>query len=186
MRAIRVSKTEQDRCIFGSTPAEYKKFLGGRGTGLADLVKRHVSELVKKEAVLSQVHVLFHWNDHSFFTYHQDEKGQVAVKVNLSPCTTTDFHVAGFADSAVMNGCGQAHVFPTKVFHRSGSAPRRCIKLVFFVDTNGPVVVNDDDGGTSSSAAKGEDDVVKEAAEVKQEVKQDAADDPFKGQVSSA
>ena len=33
---------------------------------------------------------------------------------------------------AEMKKPGEAHIFPTQVFHRSGTAPRRCIKLVFF------------------------------------------------------
>ena len=33
---------------------------------------------------------------------------------------------------AKMESAGSGHLFPTKVFHRSGTAPRRCIKIVFF------------------------------------------------------
>jgi hypothetical protein len=105
-------------------------------------------------------------NDHSFFKYHQDDKGTVAVVVNLSPCTITDFHVAGAPAHAVMQGCGKAHILPTKVYHRSGTAPRRCIKLVFFLDLIAPVVVSEEAAGSSSSGVNEE---VKE--EVKAEVK---------------
>ena len=133
VRAMRFSKAEQDRCIFGMTQAEYGKILGDRGKFLARKVKEEVTETFKKVATIHQVHALFHWNDHSFFTYHKDEKGQVAVVVNLSPCET-DFHVAGMGSTAAMTKPGMAHLVPTTVYHRSGKAPRRCIKLVFFLD----------------------------------------------------
>lgn len=157
VRALRFSKLNQDRCIFGFTATEYKKVLGNRGTALLDAVKIRVGGLFKnRSVVLSQAHVLFHWNDHSFFTYHRDDKGKVAVVVNLSPCATTDFHVAGATDRAVMKKCGQAHIVPTNVYHRSGSAPRRCIKIVFFLEIMEPVDV---------------DEEKVDAADIKQEVK---------------
>ena len=47
------------------------------------------------------------------------------------------------------------HIIPTKAYHRSGEATRRCIKLVYFFDVTDPVSVGDDDGpaGPSSDAA---------------------------------
>ena len=135
VRAMRFNKPDQDRCIYGYTASEFKKVLGSRGA----LLTTHVSEEVakhfeKKAPYVHQVHVLFHWNDHSFFTYHKDAKGQVAVVVNLAPACTTDFHVAGAPEKAKMEWPGHAHIVPTNVYHRSGTAPRRCIKLVFFLD----------------------------------------------------
>ena len=35
-----------------------------------------------------------------------------------------------------------AQLVPTHVYHRSGKAPRRCIKLVFFLDLAEPIDVD--------------------------------------------
>ena len=40
-------------------------------------------------------------------------------------------HVAG-KDVAKYDGVGSTHLFPAKLFHRSGAAPRRCVKVAFF------------------------------------------------------
>ena len=144
--AMRFQKDEQARCIFGFTPAEFKKTLGASGTKLLDAVKEKVKDHWKVESLsLHQVHVLFHWNDHSFFKYHQDNGGDVAVVVNLSPACKTDFHIAGGGE-AWMKTPGAAHMFPTSVFHRSGTAPRRCIKFVFFWSIVGNSQVVDVEG----------------------------------------
>ena len=97
------------------------------------------------------MHALFHWNDHSFFTYHKDEKGDVAVVVNLSPCET-DFHDAGAGNPAAMTKPGMAQLVPTQVYHRSGTAPRRCIKLVFFIDLITPQNLDESKANTSDAA----------------------------------
>ena len=46
---------------------------------------------------------------------------------------------------------GAAHMFPTSVFHRSGTAPRRCIKFVFFWSIVGKSQVVDVDGAPGPS-----------------------------------
>ena len=181
MTAMRFQKDEQARCIFGFTGAEYKKTLGAPGTRLSDAVKAKVKEHWKVDSLsLTQVHVLFHWNDHSFFKYHQDDKGDVAVVVNLSPSCETNFHIAGGGE-ALMKTPGAAHMFPTSVFHRSGTAPRRCIKFVFFWSIVGNSQVVDVDG------APGPSGVVKtEQTEETVEPEPDAPGDRFKGEVSTA
>ena len=66
----------------------------------------------------------------------------------------TSFHVAGFG-KAKMKGPGAGHLLPTKVFHRSGEASRRCIKLVFFFDIRGAIDV--DAEGTGEASGSGVD-----------------------------
>ena len=78
-------------------------------------------------------------------------KGDVAVVVNLSPGRTS-FHVAGCFE-AVMDGPGSGHILPTKAYHRSGEATRRCIKMVYFFDVTDPIPVGDEDAASSSDAA---------------------------------
>ena len=53
------------------------------------------------------------------------------------------------------------HIVPTNVYHRSGTAPRRCIKLVFFLDLIEKKDQLDVDEKTSASGSAGavEDDV---------------------------
>ena len=169
---MRFSKAEQDRCIFGMTQPEFSKIVGERGRWLAREVKKEVTEKFKKVATIHQVHALFHWNDHSFFTYHKYEKGHVAVVVNLSPCET-DFHVAGMADTAVMTKPGMAQLVPTQVYHRSGKAPRRCIKLVFFLDLTERVDLSAEEPAAASSTDAKDGDVKEAVKEEKKEEKQD-------------
>jgi uncharacterized protein YjlB len=77
------------------------------------------------------VHVLFNWNPHSLFTYHTDEKSEVTVIVNLSPAKSS-FHIAGMEEEAAYNKPGDAVVLPSAVWHRSGTAERRTVKVAYF------------------------------------------------------
>ena len=133
---------------------EMESLLGKRGKALEARVKESVLAKWKQAPILVEAHILFHWNDHSFFTYHQDEKGDVAAVVNLSMATCTDFHIAG-QGLAKMESAGSGHLFPTKVFHRSGTAPRRCIKIVFFYNLKDIQDVDemDVDANTASTCA---------------------------------
>ena len=47
---------------------------------------------------------------------------------------------------------GHAHILLTNVFHRSGTAPRRCIKLVFFIDLITPQNLDESKANTSDAA----------------------------------
>ena len=42
---------------------------------------------------------------------------------------------------------GSARFFPTKLFHRSDLAPRRCVKVVFFLNLGDAIEVKSDDSG---------------------------------------
>ena len=122
-----------------------------------------------EQVTLRVVHVLYHWNAHSFFTYHQDDDGHVTAIVNLSHGTAS-MHIAG-KDTAEYDGIGATHIFPAKVFHRSGPAPRRCVKIAFFFDKAVPYDVgdDDDDDGDSPKGGKGKDKVKKEQASTSNE-----------------
>jgi hypothetical protein len=162
--SMKFSKTDQDRCIFALNQTSFRQTVGPLGDKLQDECKEAVRKAYGHCSVaLHDAHVLFHWNDHSFFTYHQDHAGGAAVVVNLSPCQTT-FHVAGCEEDAKMDGPGAAHIIPAKIFHRSGKAPRRCIKVVFFFDITFPVdleTVAGDAAASASEVVKTESDVVK-------------------------
>ena len=113
-------------------PGTFKSLLGVTGAQLVNWGSDQVKKACNKTPVLKTIHVLFSFNDHSFFTYHQDNDGKAALIVNLSP-GEANFHVAG-KDIAVYTGPGSAHLFSTKIFHRSGSATRRCIRVALFYD----------------------------------------------------
>ena len=106
------------------------------------------------------IHILFHWNTHSFFTFHQDDDGEVTVMVNLS-YGKADMRVAGY-ENAEYSAIGAAHAFASKLFHRSGTAPRRCVKVAFFFKLVEGDIVNDDEepvnkaGGSSDAPVKKE------------------------------
>ena len=163
--AEQISKAEQDRCIFAMKPTQFYHIGGLNAKKVVSAVSEQVTRVYELNASCQVVHVLFNWNAHSFFTYHQDSDGMVTVIVNLSPCTAT-MHVAGF-EIAEYIGVGSAHMFPSNVFHRSGDAPRRCIKVALFFDLVPTVVIKDDkDDHGASQGASSDAPVKQEAAEM--------------------
>ena len=158
------SQAEQKRCIFAMSATQFVYVVGPPGDKLTKAVTAQVRRLYDEMTVVcKQVHVLFHWNAHSFFTYHQDSDGKVTAMVNLSH-GKAEMHVAG-QQMAVYDGIGSTHIFPSMVFHRSGAASRRCIKVAYFFDLEHPIDAEDE---ASSSGAKPPE------AEVKVEVKEEA------------
>ena len=152
--AVLMKKPEQDRCIFGMSHSHFFKVTGSNGKRLFELVSAQVADMYKVQSVTCKaIHVLFHWNTHSFFTYHCDEDGDVSAIVNLSHGKSS-MHVSG-CEVAVYDGIGSTHIFPTNVYHRSGAAPRRCVKVAFFFSVpSGKKVpfVNNEAGSSSSNA----------------------------------
>ena len=150
--AVRFAKPEQDRCIFAMKSAQFKSLGGSSGDALLASVLVKASNAFNRVVTCLEVHVLFHWNDHSFFTYHQDGVGDVAFIVNLSNCTSS-MHVAGATKPAEMSGPGSARFFPTKLFHRSDVAPRRCVKVVFFLNLGDSLQVESNDASEPGEVA---------------------------------
>ena len=67
----------------------------------------------------------------TYFNYHQDDQGEVTVVVNLSPGRST-LHIAGASEDLAFTMPGNAFMFPSKVFHRSGAKQRRTLTVSFF------------------------------------------------------
>ena len=124
--------------------AQFKSLGGSSGETLLASVLAKASSTFGRVVTSPEVHVLFHWNDHSFFTYHQDGVGDWAFIVNLLNCTSS-MHVAGATKPAEMSGPGSARFFPTKLFHRSDVAPRRCVEVLFFLNFGELLEVKDTD-----------------------------------------
>ena len=122
------------------------------------------------------MHVLFHWNKHSFFTYHQDTDGDVTVIVNLMH-GEAEMHVAGKA-VAKYDGIGSAHLFPAKLFHRSGAAPRRCVKVAFFFQLSDQAEAQDLEAESAEVASPSTLVEVKDEVKPKVEAEDGEADEP--------
>ena len=126
------SKAMQDRCLFGFNKAtkfasECTSFAGSLNGKVGALMTKLFPDFV---ATSEGVHLLFNWNSHSLFTYHQDEKSMVTVIVNLAPARST-FHIAGKKEAEYKEP-GDAVVLPSAVWHRSGEAQRRTVKVAYF------------------------------------------------------
>ena len=126
------SKAMQDRCLFGFNKAtkfasECTSFAGNLNVKVFALMTELFPDFV---ATSEGVHLLFNWNSHSLFTYHQDEKSMITVIVNLAPARST-FHIAG-QEEAEYKEPGDAVVLPSAVWHRSGVAQRRTVKVAYF------------------------------------------------------
>jgi len=127
------NKAMQDRCLFGFSKAT--KFANECTSPAATLNAKVLNLMVKlfPDFVPQSegVHVLFNWNPHSMFTYHTDKNSDVTVIVNLSPAKSS-FHIAGMEEEAKYNEPGDAVVLPSAVWHRSGTAERRTVKVAYF------------------------------------------------------
>ena len=150
-----LSKEEQERCVFRmKNKTKFEDITGTYGKDLLKEVHSEARRIYKHNFSTVALDLLFHWNKHSFFTYHQDTDGDYACIVNLSH-GESDFHVAG-KETAVYTGIGSAHLFPTKLFHRSGSATKRCVKVAIFLKRGEEVNISDDEdeapAGSSSTA----------------------------------
>lgn len=131
------NKAMQDRCIFGfKSCGVFERECGPAAKALNVSVIAQTKKFFPSCNVTSKgVHVLFNWNAHSLFTYHQDPNSIVTVIVQLTP-GKTDFHVAGRMQMGVYETTGSAHLFCSQAWHRSGTAQRRTIKVAYFFDVD--------------------------------------------------
>ena len=148
------NKAMQDRCIFGfKSSGVFEKECGPAAKALTATVFTRMKSFFRSCNVTSKgVHVLFHWNAHSLFTYHKDPNSIVTVIVQLTP-GNTDFHVAGRSQSAVYTTAGSAHLFCSQAYHRSGTAQRRTIKVAYFFDVD-VIDLEKEDGKEKKSDGK--------------------------------
>ena len=131
-------QAEQDRVLFGYNRPDFLKQAGPELIRVYEGAVKAVEKAIDKKVVLLQAHILFHWNAHSFFTYHADAVGTWTMVVMLTEGAST-FHMAGFPESATYNKPGDCHLFRSKMSHRSGTAPRRAVKVSFFFDEAPPM-----------------------------------------------
>ena len=159
MPVAEFSKLEHDRCIFYMSLAKFHSVAGNVSKTMSTRVLNKISNMYEENVSCKAVHMLFHWNAHSFLKYHQITDGDVVAFVNLSPSTAT-MHIAGQSE-ARFEGMGSTHIFPAKAFHRSGTAQRRCVMVAFVVTLEGTLYADD----------MGDEDNEKVKPEVKPKVK---------------
>ena len=167
------NKDMQQRVIFGySKPASFAKDFAPYGSNLNAKVQGFLQQVFPTRVLSSTgVHVLFNWNAHSLFAYHQDNSSDVTFIVNLAPAKSS-FHVAGFRQSTVYYEPGDAYLFPSAAWHRSGGAQRRSVKVAYFYKLSPLHSQIDCDMPSSSSFVPTSEVDTKE--EVKEEVKGEA------------
>ena len=152
----RQNKMDQDRCIFGVKPSDISKLCGTKGGLLLEDATKAVKSIYKTNVHAKVVHLLFHWNSHSFFSYHKDSDGEITVMINLGPGDAT-MHVAGKEEAQYL-GIGAAQIFPGQVSHRSGTAPRRCVKMAIFYSIEGHMVAEEAEAPAAPGASNSADD----------------------------
>ena len=138
------AKTEQERCVFAVKLTDFYNLAGNHyGKMLTSEALKMASKVYGgKNFSIKVIHLLFHWNTHSFFTYHQDTDGTITVMINLSHGEAS-MHVAGYKE-ATYTGIGSGHIFNGQLWHRSGAAPRRCVKVALFLERQNAVAVDDE------------------------------------------
>ena len=121
----------QSTCIFtvhnksqaGKLHKNLPKYIGTMATEMAEYIGFKVK--------FNELHLCFGFSAQSHFTYHQDKQGEWTVVVQLSPGAST-IKVAGKEEELCFTGPGDAFMFPSKAFHRSGSKQRRTLTASFF------------------------------------------------------
>jgi hypothetical protein len=116
---------------------------------------------------LAFVDILFKYDNHSHFTYHQDLRATpaadtvVTVVLKLSADKTT-LHIAGAECETELNLVGDAAVFLSMMYHRSGKATVRSVLASFFYKTQKTLVgmvqadqEKEKEAGMGTSAAHG-------------------------------
>jgi hypothetical protein len=137
-----MSKLEQERCIYDMPMSTFHKIAGNTSKRMSDKAMSQIASMYEDNVTCKAVHILFHWNAHSFFKYHQVPDGDVVAIVNLSHSNAT-MHVAGRTE-AIFDGIGWTHIFLVQVFHRSGAAQRRCVKVAFVFKLEGSLYPEND------------------------------------------
>ena len=166
------NREEQDATVFAMGAPDLKLFLkAAELTFAADLIAGAVDTLLGKKGSAYEVtytHVLFCFNAHTSYSFHQDapdlkQKVDYTVMLMLSPGDST-MRVAGADEDFKYEFPGAACMFDAcALFHRSGTALLRTVKLCFFVTLTDAVDVD------KEPAPKEGKTEVKPEPEVKQE-----------------
>lgn len=133
-----------------------------------DICKETIAALEERDdyaaLTLEYVDFLFKYDNHSHFTYHQDlrdpAKGPDSVLTVVMKLTVdkTTLHVAGAGAEAKLFDIGDAQVFLSGMFHRSGDATVRTVLVSFFYSESSVEKAGGTPGaGSSECHAHGDD-----------------------------
>ena len=147
--------TEQQKVVFAVGKGDVKRFV--RDFHLHWVVN-YVHMFVNHDfgrdwhVIFAQIHAMFSFSVFTHYPYHNDVTDlrianvgdgdgapfQLTVLTTVSPGRAS-FHVAGFDKEVEYRFPGDIKVFPSGMFHRSGSSSFRTVKLAFFLTLRKPV-----------------------------------------------
>ena len=111
------ARTERSRL---SLLKQTKRKALARGSWSKSLARCQGPRLFNKcNLTFKEIHVLFHWNAHSFFTYHNKDDGDISAIVNLSDTIVPYLRCTSRA----------AVLPPTMALDLDTSSPRKCITV---------------------------------------------------------
>ena len=141
-------------------------------------IYKEIQEKVGDSFQLQQGHLLFGWDKHTCFEFHQDTKEHksevhlsVIVELGMSQ---SSFAVAGAEKPFVYEKAGSFYAFDSNLWHRSGDSYSSTIKLAFFFSKVSHKAKKEDgvaDGGAEEASTE-------EPKEPTGEVKNEESIDP--------
>jgi len=128
------SKAEQDNCVIPISKTQIPVFFEAfplAAEVAVEATKLVMTSLQDHPVDLEQIHLLWGWNTHSHFGYHQDHIPMCMTLTVLLSLGESSMHVAGAPEEAKY-GLGTGQLFAGDMFHRSGYTQRRTVKMSLF------------------------------------------------------
>ena len=172
------SRAEQNATVFGMRPRDIKPFTKAAKLEFAyELIAGAIDTIMGKKGsafAVPHLHVMFCFNAHTSYSYHQDAPDLVGevdytMMLMLSPGKSS-MRVAGAGADFEYTYPGAACFFDAcKLYHRSGTALLRTVKLAFFIRLTDAIDPEEEGEGSPIKKPK-VDEEVKSEPKVKQEV----------------
>jgi len=127
-------KSEQDNCVIPISKTQIPVFFEAfplAAEVAVEATKLVMTSLQDHPVDLEQIHLLWGWNTHSHFGYHQDHIPMCMTLTVLLSLGESSMHVAGAPEEAKY-GLGTGQLFAGDMFHRSGYTQRRTVKMSLF------------------------------------------------------
>lgn len=161
-------QAQQSTCVFAFTNKAAILKVSPAFKLIMDDVQTKAEAALGFALVPTETHLCLGFNRHSHFIYHQDDQGEFTVVVQYSPGRST-LHIAGATTEIIFENPGDAFLFPSLAYHRSGEKQRRTVTASHFFKRKKE---------TSQTASKGEASGSSMAAppdiDIKPEVKAEA------------
>jgi len=128
-------KAEQDNCVIPISPIKMPSFFEAfplAGEVADEAIEKVMTTLSDSHPfVLEEIHLLWGWNTHSHYGYHQDHIPMCMTLTVLLSLGKSSMHVAGAPEEAKYE-LGTAHLVAGNMYHRSGYTQRRTVKMSLF------------------------------------------------------